>query len=965
MISKIYVIPLKFNKKRGYSAISSYLLEHTLRDSEVDTGARALTNSVLEKYAIDTLPAEGFTFAIEIGFKPGVTDNVAHTVKEALADLLGAEPDFNVYSSKVFLVKFGKQTEAEEFAGTLYNPLIERVNIVRVINKQVVLPLLVPKVTIKKDTSVVNVKLNVTDEELKMIGKEGILGGDGKRRGPLALDLESMKVIQSYFTRLKRDPSDIELESLAQTWSEHCKHTIFANPIDEIKDGLYKTYIKGATNLIRRRKGAEDFCVSVFSDNAGGIVFDNNYLITHKVETHNSPSALDPFGGAITGIVGVNRDCLGFGLGAKPVANTYGFCFGDPSDNRALYLNREKTEKIFSPKRIMEGVIKGINHGGNCSGIPTPHGFVRFDDSFRGKPLVFAGTVGLIPRKIGTRFSHEKRAEVGDLIVMVGGRVGADGIHGATFSSVKMDASSPSTAVQIGDPITQKKFSDALVKEARALNLYSSITDNGAGGLSCSVAEMARECGGAKVDLEKVPLKYAGLEPWEIWISESQERMTLAVPPKKWEILSKLLESRGVEATVIGEFTNSGKCAVSWEGKTIMDIELEFLHNGLPKRNLTTEEVKNNHEEPTLPQGSSRTKLFEELVATGNVGSFAFISEQYDHEVQASSVVKPLSGRGLINTDAQVLAPVLTSTRGVVLSSALYPTYSLLNTYDMALSSLDTAVRNAVSAGAKLSHMAILDNFCWSSSNDKKRLGELVSAVRGCYDGAVAYGTPFISGKDSMFNDFHGFGENGESVQISALPTLLISTISVVSDLYKTVTPEFKNAGDAIYLLGETKDELGGSEYFKLLSKSDVMIGNNGPKVNLKKNLNSYKVLEEAIETGLLTSAISLHSGGLAVALSKSCIGGMLGARVDISSIGISMGIDAKLFSESQGRVLVSVPVKNIKKFEKLAEGIDCVRIGTVSKDEKVLILNNSKKIVSTTVKKLHKIYHQFSNSMK
>src|SRR3989338_8000995 len=633
MISRIYV-----TEKGKVNFLYSYLLSHNFSREEILKIASALTNPILEEFSIDKFPDVGhptsFTYAIEIGFKPGVTDNIAHTVKETIGDLLHLkENSFAVYTSKIYLIyKKIDRTGAEKIAFSLHNPIIERANIFneKKIKKTKSLPDDVPEVFLKKSDLVIKIPLGLEDMELEKIGREGIMDDTNTRRGPLALDLPSMKAIRSYFSKKNRDPNDIEIEALAQTWSEHCKHTIFANPIDDIKDGLYKTYIKGATNEIRKKKGRNDFCVSVFSDNAGGIVFDKNYLITHKVETHNSPSALDPFGGAITGIVGVNRDTIGFGLGAKPVANVYGFCFGYPEDEQKFFKDKNMTQLMLPPKKIMKGVIKGINVGGNYSGIPTLSGFLKFDDRYRAKPLVFAGTVGIIPRKINGHPSHIKSAKAGDYIVMVGGRVGLDGIHGATFSSVAMDSNSPATAVQIGDPITQKKLSDAIVKEARDMNLYNSITDNGAGGISCSVAEMAKECGGAKVLLEKVPLKYLGLRPWEIWISESQERMTLAVPPSKWKIFKNLMESRGVEATVIGEFTNSGKCIVQYKGKKIMDVGMEFLHNGLPKQHLISAPYKITTPEPLLNKEGKNffTRDLENLLAQKNSSGFSFISEQ-------------------------------------------------------------------------------------------------------------------------------------------------------------------------------------------------------------------------------------------------------------------------------------------------------------------------------------------------
>ncbi len=991
MISRIYVTPkVKDSRERLFlnswahlglsgkissvSIADSYLLESDLSGEDIVKVANALTNPILEKFSINELiNLPNFTYIVEIGFLPGVTDNVAHTTKETIIDLLkldSSDIKLSVYSSKIFIISGSiKFEDAKKIALSLHNPLIERSYIASMeeIEKERNLPLKAPAVIIENKVPVINVSLNVSDQELLKIGNEGILDGDGSRRGPLALDLTSMKVIQKHFASLKRNPTDIELESLSQTWSEHCKHTIFANSIDDIKDGLYKTYIKGATNLIRKQKGNKDFCVSVFSDNSGGIIFDENYLITHKVETHNSPAALDPFGAAITGIVGVNRDTIGFGLGAKPVANMYGFCFGNPEDTTPIFRDKNKTQKMFFPKRTMEGVIKGVNVGGNCSGIPTVSGFVRYDDRFKAKPLVFVGTVGMIPRKINERFSHEKKAEAGDYIVMVGGRVGADGIHGATFSSVVMDSASPATAVQIGDPITQKKMSDAIVKEARAMNLYNSITDNGAGGISCSVSEMAKECGGASVDLEKVPLKYPGLSPWQIWISESQERMTLSIPKKKWEVFRKLMENRGVEATVIGEFTNSGKCVVKYEGKNIMDISLEFLHDGLPQRQLETAAVIRKYSDPI--NTNSINKNFEELFSNKNVSGFSFISDQYDHEVQASSVLKPLSGRGRINTDSQVFRPILNSKKGVVVASGLYPSYGDISTYHMAASALDTAIRNAVSAGASLSHLAILDNFCWCSSYDKERLYELVESLKAIYKYSVGYGTPFISGKDSMFNDFKGYDENGNPIKISIPPTLLISAIGVMHDLNKTVSPEFKNAGDLIYLLGDTNDELGASEYFKMLAQKQGTnnIGQKVPEVNLEENLKTYKALEEAIEKNVIASSQSINSGGLAIALAKSSVGGMLGCKISIENMTGKAKADAeKLFSESQGRILVSVSPKNAKKFEKTMSEVSCTNLGKVTKDGKLIVFGeNKKKIISGDVKKLNKIYHGFSEKMK
>jgi phosphoribosylformylglycinamidine synthase len=515
----------------------------------------------------------------------------------------------------------------------------------------------------------------------------------------------------------------------------------------------------------------------------------------------------------------VNRDTIGFGIGAKPVINRYGFCFASPKDERPLYKGPSFTQKMLSSRMIMEGVIEGVNVGGNCSGIPSPQGFVVFDERYKGKPLVFVGTVGLIPRKSNGRPSHLKKALPGDYIVMLGGRVGKDGIHGATFSSEAMDAGSPATAVQIGDPITQKKMSDALVKEARDLGLYNSITDNGAGGLSCSVAEMAKECGGCFVKLDDVPLKYPGLNPWETWISESQERMTASVPKEKWKEFSNLMKRRGVEATVVGEFTNSGKCIVEYQGQKVMDVDMDFLHDGMPPRPMKTTYKRLVNEEPFIPELENLTSTLLSMLERLNIAGFEFISQQYDHEVQGGSVIKPLQGKGRINGDATITRPLLNSKKGVVISQGINPAYSDIDTYHMAACAIDTAVRNAIAVGANLEKLALMDNFCWCSSDEPERLGQLKSAVKACYDYSIAFGTPFISGKDSMFNDFKGFDAEGNPIKISVPPTLLVSSIGVMENSEKAISLEAKFEGDLVYVIGDTFDELGASEYFAMMGE--------------------------------------------------------------------------------------------------------------------------------------------------
>jgi phosphoribosylformylglycinamidine synthase len=959
-----------FSGIEDVSLVDVYTVDKDLDESQLEKVASMLTNPVIEKSSINSpLAPENFSWAVEIGFLPGVTDNIAATAREGVEDSLKTsfEAGEGIYSSQVTFVS-GKLTREDALAvgEALANPLIQRIQVKNydefIADKG--MGVIVPRVRLEAEPKVDVVDLEVPDEELVRIGKEGIRNKDGTRRGPLALDLTYMYAIRDYFRKQGRNPTDVELESIAQTWSEHCKHTIFANPIDEITDGLFRHFIKAATNRVRNEKGDKDFCVSVFTDNAGAIIFDEAYLVADKVETHNTPSALDPFGGSITGIVGVNRDPIGFGLGAKPIINRYGYCFADPRRITVLYKSPNKTQKMPSARRIMEGVILGVNAGGNQSGIPTNQGFVFFDERYRGKPLVFVGTVGLIPRKSAGRPAHEKKAQPDDYIVMLGGRVGQDGIHGATFSSEALNTGSPATAVQIGDPITQKKLSDAIIKEARDLGLYNSITDNGAGGLSCSVAEMAKECNGCYVKLEKVPLKYPNLESWKIWVSESQERMTLSVPKEKWSQFKDLMERRGVEATVIGEFTDSGRCVVDYADKRVMDVDLGFLHDGLPARPMHTTYTRPIHEEPEIPLLEDLTESLYKMLRRPNIASFEFISHQYDHEVQGGSVIKPLQGRGRVNGRATVTRPVLSSKKGIVTSQGINPSYGDIDMYHMAACAIDTAIRNSISVGAKLDYLALLDNFCWCSSDEPERLGQLKEAARACYDYAVAFGTPFISGKDSMFNDFKGFDKNNNPVKISVPPTLLISSLGVMEDSRKAVSLDAKIDGDLVYLLGERRDELGASEYFAMLGeeqKKERFVGNNVPKVDAEKNKKLYRALSDAIDEELIASAESIALGGLGVALAKTAIGGQLGLEVSLENIpGDASRDDFALYSESQGGLVVTVAPQYKERFEEVMQGNAFTLIGKVTSNQRLVIKGLSgKKIVDAGIEELTRSYKQ------
>ncbi|MFA5333381.1 MAG: AIR synthase-related protein [Candidatus Nanoarchaeia archaeon] len=958
---------------KGYSVtdlkwLDVYTINEALTNQESDLIAKNLAIAcnyengikIHSAHIYEPASIQGFDQAIETGFLPGVTDNIGKTAKIVIEDTL--ERKLNdvqgVYTSRLLLIKGITGEQAREIPSLLINKLIERSQIKN--NHEYLndhgMGATIPKVNIDHEPRILDVDLELQDDELIKLGKEGIYDPLTKmRRGPLALDIESLKSIKEYYNKISKKPTDIELESIAQTWSEHCKHRIFSGSLDDITEGIFNKHIKGATNAIRAELGENDFCTSVFSDNSGAIKFNDIFSVCFKSETHNSPSALDPFGGAITGIVGVNRDTLGFGLGALPVNNSYYFMFGELNDMNRYFKNKELTDEILSSESIMNGVIAGVNAGGNQSGIPTNVGGMYMHSSYRGKPLVYVGTSGIIPTN-----KIEKKANPGDLIVVIGGRVGADGVHGATFSSEALTSGSPATAVQIGDAITQKKLSDSLLKEARDLEFYTSITDNGAGGLSCSVAEMAQESGGFTVNLNKVPLKYAGLQPWEIWISESQERMTLSVPKNKIDNFMELMKKHDVETSIIGEFTNSGKAQVNYNNQLIINLDMDFLHNGAPKKIMKSEEFHNTFEEPNFAMPELNSTL-DEMLSRYNICSKEFISTQYDHEVQGGSVIKPLIGKGRLQSKAGVYKPLLDSNKGVVEANGLCPTYSQIDTYDMAMCSIDTAIRNALSVGGSLKHMALLDNFCWNSSEDPKMLYLLKRATEACYDYATKLKTPFISGKDSMFNDFKGYDAKGKPVKISVLPTLKIQACGVIDDVNKCITHEAKFENDLVYVIGETFNELGGSEYFRMKGNH---VGNNVPKVRIEQAIKTYNSLEQAINNELLVSCNPVNIGGLGVALSEASLGGKIGMNIDINGINSNLRDDFLLFSESQSRFVVTVNPELKEEFENTMQGIYCQQIGTVEGDS-LIINNGSKNLINMKVTEQLNAYKKtFANKM-
>ena len=928
-----------------------------------------------------TAPERGSFLLIEVASRPGVTDPVAITARKAVeAELrLSLEVDSVIQTARQYLIRSAKPLPKRDnlrLAALLHNPLVQQAVVLSAQewHEGRRFPALYPHRVAPSPAAVATFDL---------AGASDLALLDLSKRRLLALTLAEMQAIRAHYAApavtdirkasgLTTEATDVELEMIAQTWSEHCKHKIFNATIryregakSETIRSLFSTYIRKTTEELAEQK---PFLRSVFHDNSGVIAFDENHLVCFKVETHNSPSALDPYGGAITGIVGVNRDILGTGKCARPIFNTDVLCFGYPDTPDA-----ELPEGLIHPALVLEGVHRGIVDGGNQSGIPVVAGAFLFDESFAGKPLVFCGTGGILPATVRGEAGWIKHIDPGDLAVMVGGRIGKDGIHGATFSSLALDESSPTSAVQIGDPITQRRMTDFLL-EARDLGLFKGITDNGAGGLSSSLGEMAQSSGGVRIELDRCPLKYPGLAPWEILVSESQERMSLAVDPASIDALRALARRRDVEATVIGEFTASGRVEVRHQGKLVGMLPLAFLHDGLPVLELEAvwPEPPSRAGHPIAPRGVpplSDTLLA--LLADPSIASKEPLIRQFDHEVQGQSVVKPFVGaRADGPSDGAVLRPLPESCRGLTVTHGICPGYSLGDTYHMAMCAVDEAFRAHVALGGDPDAAAALDNFCWpdpvvseQTPDGAYKLAQLVRACRGLREACLAYGIPLISGKDSMKNDSYLGGR-----KLSIKPTLLVSLVGIIADVRTAITMDFKRPGESLYLVGASRGELGGSSYERLRARAgdaSLAPGDPPPRPYPAEALPLYRSLHAAIDDGLVTACHDLADGGLAVALAECALAGRLGAEVELSAVALAplpvapseaaaspaaagpsaaferrdaLELERILFGESPSRFLVTVSDGSDAPFERLLSPFPAVRIGRVTGEERLTI---------------------------
>lgn len=886
---------------------------------------------------------------VEVAFRPGVTDNEAETILTG-AQHLGIQQ--LAQAKTIRRIMLPHQTDLADLErharNELLNDLIETAYIATIpdnaARRAFYAHLL--EVPAAHTPTITRVTLRgVSDDELLRISREGIL----------ALTLPEMQAIRSYFEIEQRDPTDGELETIAQTWSEHCRHKTFRarikyqdgtnlvqqsnataavsslrthlhpglveleQPDGAVIDGLLKHYLMRATEAVRT-----DSLLSAFVDNAGIIAFDADFEVSFKVETHNHPSALEPFGGANTGVGGVVRDVLG--VSAKPIAVTDVLCFG-PAD----LPDERLSPGVLHPRRIREGVVAGVRDYGNKLGIPNINGAILYDEGYTANPLVFCGTVGIAPRGL-----HPRAIEPGDAIIVIGGRTGRDGIHGATFSSVELTHNTAETvgaAVQIGDPVTEKTVID-VVLQARELGLYSAITDCGAGGLSSAVGEMG-ETTGAQVELRDVPLKYPGLQPWEIWISEAQERMVVAVPSHNVQPLLELCASEDVEATVIGHFTDDGYLNVQYNGETLVDIAMEFLHSGGVRLELQAT-WQMAPEEPTpdrATQAADPAVTLKALLAHPIVASKEHVVRTYDHEVQGATILKPLVGVGEDGPgDAGVLQPRLDSRRGIVVGCGINPRYGKLDPYWMALAAVDEALRNIVAAGGDPAQAWILDNFCWGDPKLPDRLAGLVRAAAGCHDAALAYQTPFISGKDSLNNEYR----DAQGKQVAIPPTLLISALGLVPDVLQTISMDAKTAGNAVYLVGTTRAELGGALVADVAGPTNNLV----PQVDLTTAPRVLRALHNAIASGLVRACHDLSEGGLGVAAAEMAFAGELGMTLDLRCVPAKTALDdaSVLWSESPTRFLVEVAPEQTSDFEIALADLSFAHVGTITSQPRLVI---------------------------
>ncbi len=944
-----------------------YFVSGNIAPGELELLGRFLfSDPVTQSCRVETCPlsppSEGNI--IEIAYHPGVTDPVADEILRSARELgiAGIEAASTGQRYEVSC-EDGSRLSAEELgllaSRLLANPVVQRYAVGPI---EPSFP--------GKDETKVPVELlpvhSLDDEGLKALNLE--------RRA--ALDFEDLQAIQSYFASEGRACTDVEFEMIAQTWSEHCFHKTFKALIEveggekaglpQRVDNILKSYIKAATDEI-----AAPWIVSAFKDNAGIMEFDDEYDISFKVETHNHPSAIEPFGGANTGVGGVIRDVVA--VSARPIAVTDVLCFGMIGESEEAAPGAG-----LSVEHIRSGVVAGVQDYGNKMGIPTVNGGIHYHAKYAANPLVYCGCAGIAPK--GAFFY---KPEIGDRIVVLGGRTGRDGIRGATFSSMTMDGATFETAgssVQIGAPIVEKKVTEAILA-ARDAGLYSGITDCGAGGLSSAVGEMASDLGGS-VDLSEVRLKYAGLAPWEIWLSEAQERMVIAVPPKNMAALAAICDGNDVEYCDLGFFTGDGRLVVRYRDEKILDLSCEFLHHGMPQRRMKAAAPQAASDGRIGAGGQaalhaptpSLEKLYIAMMSHNAIASKEWAIRRYDHEVQGATKIGPFAGKLQSGpSDAALIKPLETKgRRGIAISNGFNPRYGEADSYNAAASAIDEAVRNAVASGADPDRIAIVDNFCWGDPQKPENLWTLLRAAKACKDASIAHRAPFFCGKDSFNNEFEG--ADGKRVAIP--PSLLISAMGIVPDIACAATTDLKSSSSLLYLVGEFSPLYAASVLQDLLSKakeSGIPVG-SGPAFSQAAPA-VYRALHASMSDSIVLSCHDLSDGGIGAALAEMCLGGGIGASIDLRSLyTASLALDADgevlprhlaepgldaliLFGETNGCLLVEVAPGDADKLETTMAGLPCRKIGHCAAESRIEVKLTGGGRLSASLSELEKAY--------
>lgn len=767
----------------------------------------------------------------------------------------------------------------------------------------------------------------------------------------LFLNLEEMKIIRNYFVKIGQDPTDCEIEVLAQTWSEHCVHKTFKAKVTV--DGKVKTpFIERIKSTV---KNNPKLIVSAFVDNSGVIDFYDGFAINGKGETHNSPSAIEPYGGAMTGSGGVFRDVLGTGQGAKVIASTDIFCFAPPD-----FPTREIPPGCLPSDYLLRKVVAGVRDYGNRVGIPTNNGSVHFHPDFRAKPTIAVGSYGIIPKKQAKKYQAQK----GDLIVTIGGRTGRDGIHGATFSSGEMTDRTiavSGSAVQIGNAIEEKRIIDAILV-LRTKGLIRTLTDCGAGGFSSAIGEMGAKVG-TRIFLEKVPLKYTGLAPWEIFLSESQERMILAISPKNIKKALAVCKLYNAQASVIGEFDGKKRLKVTYGKNLVCNLEMGFLHGGLPQRKMVGKTAKRKIEEKLPTKNLDLAKIWTKIMSHGNVCSKEPIIRMYDHTVQGTSVLQPLAGFALDTpNDGAIIRPLLGKPYGLAITHGLNPILNRIDPYRGSVWAILEAVSNYVAIGGDLKDAALIDNFIWPFP-DEESLADLDKSVDACIDTAKILGMPFVSGKDSLSSTYRY--PEGKVLKIP--PVLIISVFGRIPDVTKTTSSDFKKVGSTVVLVGKPDiKNLGGTIYFDVTNSASP----NVPNSDLKSTPKVLQSITSSIRIGEVLSVHDISEGGLAGALAEMCFGGDCGASIDLSPFNTpgvksrrrtenTPGVrpDFVLFNETPATFVVEVESPSIAK--KLFAKVPHFILGQTVASQSITITQGSKKIINLSVNMLKKAWQR------